>query len=150
VARTVCRHETRLPAEAFFAKILDVETWPSFRGWGPIPGIRAARFRLRTPEGVGSRIEVENLDGSSHVEEVIEFRPGRGVVLRMSGFSPPLAALATHFVETWTLEPGPGGTHVTRSFELQARDWRGRLVLPLVALLLGRAAARHLREMAAG
>ncbi len=91
MARTVCRQETGLSAEAFFAKILDVETWPSFRGWGPIPGIRAARYRTRTPEGVGSQIEVENLDGSSHVEEVIEWRPGRSVVLRMSCFSPPMA-----------------------------------------------------------
>jgi hypothetical protein len=147
VARTVCEREVRLPAEVFFEKILDVERWPSFRGWGPIPGIRSARFRRRTPEGVGSEIEVVNADGSSHVEEVVEWRPPRSLVMRMAGFSPPLAGLASHFVETWSLAPSAGGTRVTRSFELHSNGWRGRLVLPLVAWLLGRASARHLREM---
>jgi hypothetical protein len=147
VARTVCEREVRLPAEAFFDRILEVERWPSFRGFGPIPGIRSARFRQRTPEGVGSEIEVVNLDGSSHVEEVVEWHPPRALVLRMSGFSPPLAGLASHFVETWSLAPTATGTHVTRRFELFARGWRGRLVLPVVAWLLGRASARHLREM---
>ena len=147
VARTVCELEVRLPAEVFFEKILDVESWPSFRGWGPIPGIRSARFRRRTPEVVGSEIEVVNADGSSHVEEVVEWRPSRSVVIRMAGFSPPLSALATHLVETWSLEPSAGGTRVTRSFELFASGWRGRLALPIVAWMLGRASARHLREM---
>jgi hypothetical protein len=74
-------------------------------------------------------------------------RPPHSLVLRMSGFSPPLAGLASHVVETWSLAPVAGGTRVTRCFELVASGWRGRLVLPLVAWLLGRAAARHLREM---
>jgi hypothetical protein len=146
MARTVCEREVGLPAEVFFERILDVERWPSFRGFGPIPGIRSARFRRRTPELVGSEIEVVNLDGSAHVEEVVAWRPPHSLVMRMSGFSPPLAGLASHFVETWTLEPRGGATRVTRSFELFASGWRGRLVLPLVAWLLGRAAARHLRE----
>jgi hypothetical protein len=147
VARTACQREVKLPAEVCFARILDVERWPSFRGFGPIPGIRSARFRRRTPEVVGSEIEVVNLDGSSHVEEVVEWRAPSRIVMRMAGFSPPLAGLASHFVETWSLAPSAGGTRVTRRFELVAASWRGRLVLPVIAWLLGRASARHLREL---
>jgi hypothetical protein len=149
MARTVCDLEVRIPAETFFVRILDVESWTTFRGWGPIPGIRSARFRARTPEVVGSLIEVVNLDGSSHVEEVIEWQPVRRIVMRMAEFSPPLAGLASHFVESWSLEPSAAGTRVTRTFELHANSWRGRLVLPLVARLLGLASKRHLREMGA-
>jgi hypothetical protein len=149
VARVVCEREVALRPEAFFEKILDVASWTSFRGWGPIPGIRAARFRTRTPGAVGSVIEVENLDGSTHAEEIVDWQPARRIVMRMSGFSPPLSALASHFVETWSLEPTARGTRVTRAFDLHPNGWRGRLVLPWIARLLGRAAGRHLREMEA-
>jgi hypothetical protein len=137
----------RIPAEAVFSQMLEVERWSSFRGWGPIPGIRSARFRRRTPEIVGSQIEVTNLDGSSHIEEIMTWEPGAAIVMRMSEFSPPLSVLATHTVERWGFEALAGRTRVTRSFELHPKGWIGRLALPLVAWLLGRAAARHLRVL---
>jgi len=30
--------------------ILDVEQWATFRGWGPLPGIKIAEFEVRTEE----------------------------------------------------------------------------------------------------
>jgi hypothetical protein len=137
----------RLTGEEICAQLLDLEGWPSFRGFGPIPGIRSARFRRRTPEVVGTEIEVTNLDGSAHVETIAVWEPGREVVMRMAEFTPPLAGLATHTVETWCFEPDGSATRVTRSFELHPRGWLARIALVPIAWLLGRAAARHLEEL---
>lgn len=150
MAYTQCTRVLRQPAEAIFAAMLDVASWSSFRGYGPIPGIRVARFLERTPELVGSRIAVENLDGSSHVERIAVWRPPHAIEMRMTELSPPLSRLATQIVETWRFEATPGGTRATRAFELQPRGVAGRIVLPAIAFLLGRAAARHLRELDGG
>ena len=69
-----------------------------------LPGIKAAEFEARTPEVVGTRIRVTNTDGSSHVEEIVEWEPDRRLRLRMGEFSPPLSRLATGFDETWEFE----------------------------------------------
>ncbi len=128
-------------------QILDLTRWPDFRGYGVLPGIKAAEFEARTPEVVGTRIRVTNTDGSSHVEEVVEWEPDRRLRLRMGKFSPPLSRLATEFVETWEFGPAEGGTRVVRSFELYARSGPTRPLLGLISLLLRRAIARHLRQM---
>ena len=44
---------------------------------------------------VGTRIRVTNTDGSTHVEEIVEWEPARRIRLRIGGFSPPLSRLAT-------------------------------------------------------
>ncbi len=147
MAYTKCTRILEQPAERIFARMLELESWSSFRGYGPIPGIRAARFLERTPELVGSRIAVENLDGSRHVERIAVWREPHAIEMHMSELSPPLSRLATHIVETWRFEPTPEGTRATRAFELHPRGLAGRLMLPLIAFLLGRAAARHLREL---
>lgn len=141
----------RLPLgfEELGAKILAVEEWSTFRGWGPIPGIESATFLEKTPAVVGSRIAVKNLDGSRHVEEVTVWEPGV-IALRMSGFSNPvLSRLATHFEETWQLDrTGERETLLTRSFALHPRNLAGALALRIIARMLRRAAVRQLDEMA--
>jgi hypothetical protein len=85
---TFACHETLpLASEKIAEQILDVAKWPDFRGYGPIPGIKSAEFETRTPNVVGSRIRVTNLDGSSHVEEIVEWQPERRLQLQM-GDSP--------------------------------------------------------------
>lgn len=64
-------------------RILDVANWTTFRGYGPIPGIRHAEIECAAPAVVGSRIRVENTDGSTHVEEIVDWQPDRRVELRM-------------------------------------------------------------------
>jgi hypothetical protein len=141
------REMTASPAE-LFARILDVASWSSWRGYGPVPGIREAHFIERTASWVGSRIAVTNADGTTHVEEVIAWQPPHSAKLRMSEFSPPLSRLATQMIEHWRVEPSAnGGSRVTRTFELHAAGIAGRFVLPIIALFLGCAAARHLREL---
>ncbi len=142
-----CKGTSPLAAEGIAGQILELSRWPDFAGYGPLPSIRSAEFEARTPEVVGTRIRVTNRDGSSHVEEIVEWNPDCRVRLRMNDFSTPLSRLATEFVETWQFEWGGNETRVTRSFELHAKRRATRPVLWLISLLLRRAVARHLRQM---
>ena len=142
-----CTDTLPLSPEEIAAQILDLANWTSFTGYGVLPGIKTAEFEVRTPDVVGTRIRVTNTDRSSHVEEIVEWQPDRRVRLDMKDFSRPLSRLASGFVETWEFERLDTGTRVMRSFELQARSALTRPVLWLIALLLKRAVARHLRQM---
>lgn len=128
-------------------QILDVANWSDFGGYAFLPGIKLAEFALRTPEKVGSRIRVTNNDGSRHIEEIVDWRAGRGLTLHLQEFSRPLSHLARYFEETWEFEPGDDGTKVVRSFKLYARS---RLTWPLlwvISIFLKRAIDRHLAQM---
>src|SRR3984893_12938810 len=72
-----CEETLPFAPEDIAQQILDLTKWPDFHGYGPIPGIKVAEFDLQTPGIVGSRIRVTNLDGSSHVEEIVEWREHR-------------------------------------------------------------------------
>jgi hypothetical protein len=142
-----CKETLLLTPEEIARQILDLITWPEFHGYGPIPGIKTAEFDVEKPGVVGTRIRVTNLDGSSHVEEVVEWQPDHRVRLEMKEFSPPLLRLATKFEELWDFERVEGKTKVTRSFQLHAKSMLARCVLWMISFLLKRAVARHLREM---
>lgn len=145
---TFACHETlSLPPEEIAEQILDLTKWPDFRGYGLIPGIKSAEFETRTPNVVGSRIRVTNLDGSTHVEEIVEWQPDRRIQLRMGDFSKPLSRLATRFVETWDFERVGHETKAVRSFEMNAKSVLAKPALWLISFFLKRAIARHLREM---
>lgn len=135
------------PPERIAGQILDLTKWPEFLGYGPLPGIRAAEFEARTPEVVGTRIRVTDTDGTTHVEEVIQWEPERRIRLRMGEFSPPLSRLATGFDETWRFERRGEVTGVVRSFDLHPRSVAARPLLWLISILLKQAVARHLRQM---
>lgn len=85
-----CKKTLPLAPEEIANQILDVEKWPEFQGYGPIPGIKTAEFEIRTANIVGSRIRVTNLDGSTHVEEIVEWQPDQRLQHQMQDFSPPL------------------------------------------------------------
>lgn len=145
---TFACHETLpLAPEEIDQQILDVAKWPDFRGYGPIPGIKSAEFETRTPNVVGTRIRVTNLDESSHVEEIVEWQPDRRLQLQMGNFSKPLSRLATSFVETWEFERVGNETKAIRSFELNAKSMLTKPVLWLISFFLKRAIARHLTEI---
>ena len=129
--------------------MLDLSRWSDFQGYGILPGIASARFLTRAPEVVGSRIEVTNRDGSTHIEEIIEWRLDERLRLRMTEFSPPLRRLATSFVETWEFRHVNAGTVVTRSFDLHAASIAAWPVLWIIARLLKKAVSRHLAAMRA-
>jgi hypothetical protein len=142
-----CKKALPFAAEDIAQQILDLSRWPEFRGYGPIPGIKAAEFDIQTPSIVGSRILVTNRDGSNHVEEIIEWQPNERICIRMTEFSRPLSRLATHFEETWEFKPGDGGIGVLRSFRLYPKSLLAWVPLLLISFLLKRAIQRHLREM---
>lgn len=145
---TFACHETLpLDPNEIAEQILDVANWPDFRGYGPIPGIKSAEFETRTTNVVGSRIRVTNLDGSNHVEEIVEWQPDRRIQLQMRNFSKPLSSLATSFVETWEFERVGNETKAIRSFELNPKSALAKPVLWFISFFLKRAIARHLTEM---
>ena len=55
------------------ALILDIANWIDFTGYGIIPGIASAEFEMRMAGIVGTRIRVVNKDGSTHVEEIVQW-----------------------------------------------------------------------------
>jgi len=142
-----CNETLALAPEDVARNILDLTKWPDFHGYGPMPGIKAAEFEIKTPDIVGSRIRVTNQDGSSHVEEIVEWQPTKRIQLHMKEFSPPLSRLATWFVETWDFERVGKETKVTRSFEMNAKSLLTWPVLWMISFMLKKAIARHLREM---
>jgi hypothetical protein len=142
-----CTETLPLAPEDVARQILELSNWTDFKGYGVLPGIRAAAFEVRTPGVVGTRIRVTSTDGSSHVEEVAEWEPATRLRLDMKEFSPPLSRLATGFEETWVFERLGGGTKVVRSFQLHPKSYFARPALWLISLLLRRAIARHLRQM---
>lgn len=90
-----CHETVALAPDDIARQILDVTKWLDFKGFGPIPGIKTAEFEVRTPDIVGSRIQVTNTDGSKHVEEIAEWKPHQRLRLDMKDFSAPLSRLAT-------------------------------------------------------
>ncbi len=128
-------------------QILDISNWTDFHGYGPLPGITAAEFEIRTPDVVGSRIRVCNSDGSTHVEEITEWCPDERIALKMQDFSAPLSNLATGIDEVWEFNPSAESTKVIRSFQMHPKSTLARPVLWLVSRLLKRAINRHLHEM---
>jgi len=142
-----CQETLSLTPNDIARQILDVAKWPEFKGYAFLPGIKNAEFEGQTPGIVGSLIRVTNTDGSSHVEEIIEWQPGQRLTLMMKDFSPPLSRLATHFEETWEFERVGNETKVTRSFELIAKSMLTKPVVWFISIFLKRAIARHLRDM---
>ena len=142
-----CEETLGMLPEQIAEQILDISRWSSFQGYAVLPGIKAAMFEVKTPEVAGSRIRVTNTDGSSHLEEIVEWEPDRRVRLHMGQFSPPLSRLATGFIETWEFSRIGRDTRVARSFELHATSGVTRPLLWLISILLKKAIARHLRQM---
>ncbi len=133
--------------------ILDLDQWPAFKGWGPMPGIRSATFERRTDNIVGTRISVTNTDNSTHTEELTIWDPPRTLALRLDGFPSPLSRLATHFDETWRFGPVGTGepTHAVRTFELHPTSRLTRpLLYPIAAMLRGAIRAQHRQLIAKG
>ena len=143
----VCKETLALHPQEIAQQILNVANWPDFHGYWPIPGIKVAEFEVRTPGIVGTRIRVTDLDGSTHVEEIVEWQPDHRLRLHFQELSPPFSRLATGIVELWEFQRVGTETKVIRSFEIHAK-WIGTwLMLWGISFLLKKAIHRHLRQM---
>lgn len=144
-----CQQLIPFSGDEVCATISDMTQWSKFEGYGFLPGIERAEYERRTANMVGSRIRVQNRDGSSHVEEIYHWLPGREIGMKLHEFSPPLSRLASHFTEEWQLESRPKGTYVTRTFRLYPGRSLARPILWLISLFFRRAIAKNLAQMAA-
>ena len=146
--------ETPLSSESIRKKLLDVKSWSDFKGFALVPGIQVAKFLTQTEEAVGSRIEVTNVDGSSHLEEIVEWREATPKTFIMNieirDFNGPLRKISSGILETWVITEAPSGqgTSVVRSFQFKPLGLgSGFLLKFLIAPMLGIAIKKHLRAM---
>lgn len=128
-------------------EILDTQRWPEFTGYAFLPGIEEAHFEIQTPDIVGSRIKVRNTDGSSHVEEIVEWNLPHRLALKFQAFESPLKHLATHFLEVWAFRETTDGTEVTRSMTMYPKGIAGRIMLIPISKLMKKALEKQLRQM---
>jgi hypothetical protein len=135
------------PATEICVEIATVARWSEFKGYGVLPGIASAHYEHKTSDMLGSRIRVQNTDGSGHVEEIVAWQLGEKVSMKLYEFTPPLNRLASHFIEEWSFSPVNNGTLVERNFQLFAKQPATRPLLWLISLLFKRAIARHLTQM---
>lgn len=137
----------RSPAETF-AHIVDLARWPSFRGYGPLPGIVSAERVGGGPVERGARIRVTNTDGSVHHEIVEEFVPARLFRVRME-LTPPTSAILARIDERVELEPHGAGTRLRRRFDVTPRSiFTAPLAWFIARVLLRRAVLAHDRAVA--
>ena len=130
-----------------FERVLDLDNWQTFSGFGPIPAIEKAEFENDQGTILGRRIAVTNSDGSTHMEEVRSWEPPEFIEMELKDFSPPLSTLATHFRERWLFEAVAKGTVVVRSFELYPKHWFTRPVLWLTGQFLKHAVEKHTQQI---
>ena len=135
---------TKKSAQEMCQEFLNLERWSEFKGYSILPGIESAEFEIKTANLPGSRIKVHNTDGSSHVEEIIEWDENHKLAVRFQDMEPPLKYLATHFIEEWLFVKTPDGTDVTRSMSMYPRGLAGWLVLLPIAQLMKKAFEKNM------
>lgn len=131
-----CSDEVPFSSQAILEQILNVKNWPNFRGYGPLPGIREATFIHQPAEVVGTKFQVTSDDGSTHIEEIVAWQPGKMLHTKMSHFSKPLSRMSTHFEEIWTFDERPGSTLLSRTMHLYPKSPLTRPLLWLISCLL--------------
>ncbi|MGD9791332.1 MAG: hypothetical protein AB7Q00_10520 [Phycisphaerales bacterium] len=145
-----CRRRSRTTLQEIADAILDLENWSSFTGWGPLPGIRSARFVTRSVEFVGTVFAVTDTRGDTYTESITRWDPETILEIRMDGFVTPLSNLSTHFFERWTIEHDSGASSsetgmpvVVRSFEMYPKSRIARPALWFIGQMMRRAVDRH-------
>jgi hypothetical protein len=128
-------------------EFLDTERWSEFQGYAILPGIERAYFETKTSDLVGSRIKVQNTDGSSHTEEIIDWDMRNRVALRLQEFNSPIQYLATHFLETWEFSQSATGTEVARTMTMYPKSTLGWLILLPISRFMKKAFEKHLAQL---
>ena len=136
----------RKPSPEICQEIFDTERWSEFKGYSILPGIKSAQFEVKTPQIIGSRIKVQNNDGSSHIEEIIEWDVSNRIALRFQEFDSPLRNLATHFIETWEFRKSSDGTEASRIMTMYPKGVLGWLMLIPISRLMKKAFEENFRQ----
>jgi hypothetical protein len=138
---------TRKSSQVICLEFLDTDRWSVFEGYFILPGIEKAHFEMRTPALVGSKIKVQNKDGSTHVEEIIHWDVENRIALRFQEFQPPLQNFATHFIEAWEFRKSGDGTDVTRTMTLYPKGWVGWFILVPISFLMKKSFEKNLIKL---
>lgn len=135
--------------ERAFACVADPARWSSFVGFGPVPGI-ARGEPSEFPQRVGTRIRLENRDGSRFEETVTAYEPGRRYTVRVH-VDAPGSWFLRGVDETFDFEPAASGTRLVRTLRIEPRAfWAIPLAFLFAHALLKIAVRRHDRNIAAG
>lgn len=129
------------------AEFLDTNRWSDFKGYSILPGIQSASFEIKTPNLAGSRIKVKNTDGSSHVEEIIEWDVSSGFSLKFQEFDSSLKNLASHFIEIWSFKTLASGTEITRAMTMYPKGVLGWLMLKPISGLMKKAFEHNANQL---
>jgi hypothetical protein len=127
--------------------ILDTSQWSKFEGYLFLPGIEKAEFEKRTDSVVGSKIKVHNKDGSTHIEEIIEWDENRKVAFKFQEFNSPLKNFATHFIEEWNFTILNSGTEIRRGMKMHPKNLLGLIILKPVSILMKKALKKNLEQL---
>ena len=126
-----------------FDSFMQIEKWNDFKGFGIIPGIKTANFIVKSESIKGSIIQVENSDGSSHKEEILEFEKDTYLKIKMYDFSKPLSYFATFFIEEWVLKKMDDHYKLVRSMTLHSKGMISNFILKVISNNLKYAIQKH-------
>jgi hypothetical protein len=139
--------KTKISSVEVCSIFLDTNRWTEFKGYSILPGIQSAQFEIQTPEIVGSRINVQNMDGTSHVEEIIEWDVNKKIALKFQDFNSPLKHFATHFIEEWNFSISNNSTEIIRSMKMYPKGFFGWLLLLPISRLMKKAFEKNAEEL---
>lgn len=139
----------RASPEAVFALALDPGRFPAtFRGFGPIPAIRA--IHPHAPPAVGSTRELHNSDGSRPLERIVALEPARRHAYVLSRLAAPFKWLVRSGHADWTFDARDGGTFVAWRYRFELTSpFAWPLAAPLLHAFFSVAMRRCLDAMAA-
>lgn len=127
--------------------ILDTSQWKKFEGYFILPGIEKAEFENRTESIVGSRIKVANKDGSTHIEEIIEWDVNQEIAFKFQEFDSPLKKFTSHFIEEWYFTISGSGTKVSRIMIMYPKNKYGSILLKPISILMKKALKKNLEQL---
>jgi hypothetical protein len=135
--------KTLLTPKEIVNGMFDVSNWTSFKGKGPVPGIKEVDIIARDKSIIDTVFKVKNSDGSHHEERIIDYDPNNYLVMKLHKFSPPLNKFASHFREIWTYNRQNDYTHFERTFELYPKNFMGSILLRFIAYFFKKAVEGH-------
>ena len=136
------------PQAAVFALALDPARFPkTFRGCGPIPGLRG--ITAQAPSAIGSTRRVESSDGSILTERITALDPPHRHAYALSGLRPPLGWLARSGDADWTFANAGTATRVSWDYAFTLTSvFAWPLAAPLLHIFMRGAMRRCLSAMA--